>query len=91
MHIRSDRKALLGRTSRLLGQVNAIRKAIEEGRDEDCYDVLQLMTSARGALDGLIRLFLEGHIREHVVAGKGEARRNEAAEELIRTLRSFLK
>ncbi len=91
MHIVADRKALLSRTDRLLGQVGAIRRIIEEGRDKECYSVLHLMTSARGALDGLIRLYLEGHIRDHVVSVPKEAKRSEAGEQLILALRAFLR
>jgi DNA-binding FrmR family transcriptional regulator len=90
MHIRDDRKALLARTQRLLGQIEAIREVIREGRDEDCYDVLHRMTSARGALDSLIQLFVEGHIREHVVNANNAKSRAEAGEILIKAVRTFL-
>ncbi|MHC4777262.1 MAG: metal/formaldehyde-sensitive transcriptional repressor [Planctomycetota bacterium] len=91
MHIRSDRKTLLGRASRLAGQVNAIREIIERGEDEDCYAVMQQLAAARGALDALTRVFLEGHIREHVAGAKTGAARKRGGDELIQTLRSFLK
>lgn len=90
MHIQADRKALLSRINRLQGQVEAIRKTVDEGKDEDCYAVLHLMTSARGALDGLIRLFLEGHVREHLVGVAGQKEREKAGEELLKTLKAFL-
>ncbi|MCU0722297.1 MAG: metal/formaldehyde-sensitive transcriptional repressor [Planctomycetes bacterium] len=90
MHIRSDSKALLARVARLEGQIRGLRATIERGEDSDCYAVMQQLAAARGALDGLIRLFIEGHIREHVV-GAGDPARERAGEELIQTLRSFLK
>ena len=90
MHIRSDRKALLARVGRLEGQIRSLRSMIEAGHDEDCYPFMQQLAAARGALDGLTRLFIEGHIRDHVVSPAEPARRT-AAEELIRTLRSFLR
>ena len=90
MHIQDDRKALLARSQRLLGQIEAIRDVIREGNDEDCYLVLHRMTSARGALDSLIRLFVEGHIRAHVVNVEDQKSRTEAGEVLIKAVRTFL-
>jgi DNA-binding FrmR family transcriptional regulator len=90
MHIRSDRKALLARLARLDGQLRGVRMLVERGEDSDCYAVMQQLAAARGALDGLVRLFIEGHIREHVV-GAGDPARDKAGEELIQTIRSFLK
>jgi DNA-binding FrmR family transcriptional regulator len=90
MHIRHDRKALLARVARIEGQIRSLRVTIEGGEDADCYSVMQQLAAARGALDGLTRLFIEGHIREHV-AGPGNAARAQAAEDLILTLRSFLR
>ncbi len=91
MHIQADRKALLGRAKRLAGQVNAIKETVERGEDEDCYAVMQQLAAARGALDALTRIFLEGHIRDHVAGAKSQASRTRGGDELIQTLRSFLK
>ena len=90
MHIQADRKALMSRIKRLQGQVEAIRKTVDEGRDEDSYAVLHLMMSARGAVDGLIRLFIEGHVREHLVGVADKKEREKAGEELIKSLQAFL-
>jgi len=90
MHIRNDRKALLARVARIEGQIRGLRATIERGVDTDCYAVMQQLAAARGALDGLTRLFIEGHIREHV-AGSGDPARERAGEDLILTLRSFLR
>ncbi|MHC5038767.1 MAG: metal/formaldehyde-sensitive transcriptional repressor [Planctomycetota bacterium] len=91
MHIQSDRKALLRRVRRLFGQVQAIKDTLEKGEDEDCYAIMLQLASARGALDALTRIFLEGHIRDHVVDVKSPAARTRGGEELIQTLRSFFR
>jgi DNA-binding FrmR family transcriptional regulator len=91
MHMQTDRDALLRRLNRLLGQLTAVRGAIEKGEDRECYAVMQQLAAARGALDGLTRLFLEGHIQRHVVGAKNATARAEGGEELIQTLRSFLR
>jgi DNA-binding FrmR family transcriptional regulator len=91
MHIHTDRKSLLRRVNRLSGQITAIHRLIEDGKDEDCYAVMQQLAAARGALDGLSRHFIEGHVREHVAEPKSPTARREGAAELIKTLRSFLR
>ena len=90
MHIHSDRKALLSRVKRLQGQIEAIRTTVAEGKDDDSYAVLHLMMSARGAMDGLIRLFIEGHVREHLVGVADKKEREKAGVELIKSLQAFL-
>jgi DNA-binding FrmR family transcriptional regulator len=55
--------------------------------------VLQLITSAQGAMNGLMVEVLEGHIRCHVLGPKDKpnSERAQAAEELLAVLRSCLK
>jgi DNA-binding FrmR family transcriptional regulator len=91
MHLEKDRQALLKRANRLIGQLNAVRDLIASGEGDDCYTVLQQLAAARGALDSMARLFLEGHILEHVVQPGKPAERRAAGEELVRTLKSFLR
>jgi len=89
-HITKQRKALLARVNRLIGQMNALKGAIEEGEsDADCSAVLQQLSSIRGALNGLQMLYLEEHLRQHVARGGTVAARVEAAEELVGALRSY--
>ncbi len=91
MHIQKDRQALLKRLDRLQGQLAAVRRLIEKGEDSDSYSVMHQFAAARGALDGVTRLFVEGHIREHLVGARNMTLREEAGEQLIKTLQSFLK
>ena len=51
-HTIKDKKKLLSRIRRIKGQSEAIERALEG--DSDCEDILQLVASCRGALNGLM-------------------------------------
>jgi DNA-binding FrmR family transcriptional regulator len=89
-HVSSDRKKLLARVRRIQGQLNALHQVLET-RD-DCREVLHLLASCRGSINGLMNEVLEGHIRFHLMGGEPEqaAKQAEAAEELIEVLRKYL-
>jgi DNA-binding FrmR family transcriptional regulator len=90
-HTLNDKDKLIWRIRRIRGQVEAVERAVNEG--QDCSDLLQLVTAARGAMTSLIVEILEGHIREHVLDPKQDPGSPHvvAAEELIDVLRSYLK
>ena len=89
-HIRKDRKKLLARVRRIQGQLNALHEALEA--KDDCTEVLHLLASCRGSINGLMSEVLEGHIRFHLMGGEPEraAKQDEAAEELIEVLKQYL-
>jgi DNA-binding FrmR family transcriptional regulator len=89
-HTIRRKKRLSHRVARIRGQVEALARALDS--EAECGDVLRLIASARGAMDGLMAEVLEGHIRDHVFRGasaKSEGKR--AAEDLIDLIRSYLK
>jgi DNA-binding FrmR family transcriptional regulator len=90
-HTTKDKDKLLARVRRIRGQLEAIERGLES--EEECASVLQLMASARGALNGLMAEVMEGHIRFHVLAPDGAKNRAqaEAAEELVDVIRAYLK
>jgi len=90
-HTIREKNKLLNRVSRLRGQIEAIERALEQ--EVECADVLQLIASARGAMNGLMAEVLEEHIRMHVVDPSCEpnAEKARGAEELIDVVRSYLK
>lgn len=53
--------------------------------------VLQLLAGARGAMISLMAELIEGHIRFHVLIGREKRQQQEAAQELIDVVRSYLK
>jgi DNA-binding FrmR family transcriptional regulator len=84
-----EKRKLANRLSRLRGQVEAMRAALEG--DAECTALLQQATACRGALDGFIANVIEHHIRQHLVDPKHSAvDRAEAAEELIQVVHAYL-
>ena len=82
-HTRKNKLKMIARTRRIRGQIEAIERALEgDGENED---ILQLVASCRGALNGLIAELIEGHLMFHVLPPEGRAQSSqlEAAEELI--------
>lgn len=88
-HTIQSKIKILNRVSRIKGQLEAFAKAIDIEADE--YQVMQLLASVRGALNGLTSEIVEGHIREHIVEAKDKKLAAEAGEELIDIMRSFMK
>lgn len=90
MHTVEEKPKLILRIKRIKGQIAAIERALEA--DQDCSDVLQLITAARGAMNGLMAELLEGHIRFHVINSKQlSSEQALATDELIEIVRSYLK
>lgn len=88
-HTIKDKAKILARVNRIKGQLEAFAKAIEAEQDE--YQVMQLLASCRGALNGLMAEVVEGHIRDHIVEAENKKMAAEAGEELIDIMRSFIK
>jgi DNA-binding FrmR family transcriptional regulator len=89
-HTVHQKTKLSQRVARIRGQVDAIARALDE--EKDCSEVMRLIASARGAMNGLMGEVLEDHIREHAFGDKSErGSRDRAAEELIDVVRSYLR
>ena len=89
-HVIGNKVKLVQRVARIRGQVEAVARALDE--EQDCGEVLRLIASARGAMNGLMAEVLEDHIRAHVFGGEaGGSPRGQAAEELIEVVRSYLR
>ena len=91
VHTIREKNKLLARVRRIRGQVEAIERALET--EIDCADVLQVIASVRGAMNGLMAEVMEDHIRFHVVdpAREPNSQRAQGAQELIDVVRTYLK
>ncbi|HET6217351.1 MAG TPA: metal/formaldehyde-sensitive transcriptional repressor [Acidobacteriaceae bacterium] len=80
---------MLSRIRRIKGQAEAIERAVEG--DGECEDILQLVASCRGALNGLMAELIEGHLRFHVLSPgqKTLPSQLEAAEQLISVVKRY--
>jgi DNA-binding FrmR family transcriptional regulator len=90
-HTIREKKKLLNRVRRIRGQVEAVEKALEA--EDDCAVIIQTITAARGALNGLMAQLLEGHVREHLIDPQREPTQDqlEAADLLVDVVRSYLR
>lgn len=89
-HTIRDKQKLLNRVRRIRGQINAIEQALNE--ESDCINILQQITSCRGAMNGLLAVVLEDHIRTHLVdADAHDGEHSDAKEQLIDVVHSYFK
>jgi FrmR/RcnR family transcriptional regulator, repressor of frmRAB operon len=90
-HTIREKTKPVNRVRRIRGQVEAVERALEQ--ELGCGDVLQLITAARGAINGLMGEVIEDHIRMHLIdpAAHPNTEGAHAAEELIDVVRSYLK
>ncbi len=88
-HTIRDRRKLLARVRRIKGQCEAIERALDG--EAGCSQTLQLIASARGAMNGLMALVLEEHLRSHVLTGTSVSARTDAADELVGVVRAYFK
>ncbi len=88
-HTVREKSKLLTRVRRIRGQVEALERGLEN--EVGCADMLMLIASVRGAVNGLMAEVMEDHIRRHVVDPRSERARSQGAEELIEVVRAYLK
>ncbi len=90
-HTIREKQKLIARTRRIRGQAEAVERALEA--EIGCADVLMLVASMRGAINGLTAELMEDHIRHHVVDPDRDANPDRArgAAELIDVVRTYLK
>ena len=90
-HLSKDPAKLVARIRRLQGQLDAVARALEN--DTPCGEVLQLVASIRGAVNGLTVELIEDYVRHHVVDPDAETDPDKArgAADLLAVLRTYLK
>jgi len=90
-HTVKERAKLLARVRRIKGQLEAVERALDA--EKECGEVLQLVASVRGAINGLTVELIEDHIVHHVVDPHHEpdADRAKGAADLIEVIRTYLK
>jgi DNA-binding FrmR family transcriptional regulator len=90
-HTQEEKKKLLHRVRRIMGQVAAIEKALDQ--EGECSEVLHNISACRGAMDALMAEVIEGHIRFHILGCNGTVteEQTKAADDLVSALRAYLK
>jgi DNA-binding FrmR family transcriptional regulator len=90
-HTIKNKDKLVARIRRIRGQVNAIEKSLED--EKECSDILNVVASCRGALNGLMSELIEDHVMMHVLdhQKKPSVEQARAAEQLLSVLKAYLK
>ena len=89
-HTIIGKRKLLTRVRKVKGQAIAIESLLEG--EPDCMKVLQQIAAIKGAVNGLMKEVLEGHLREHLGADNlSQEQRTEEVEQVILVLKSYLK
>ncbi len=86
-HTSREKLDLVNRTKKIIGQLESVLRGLNE--DEQCADVLQRLSAARGAINALMGELLEDHIRNHMPRNSKSS--EEAAEDVIEIVRTYLK
>lgn len=86
----ADKKRILTRVRKIKGQVEALEKALESGKE--CQLLLQQIASFRGAANGLMNDILETHLRDELreILPAGESQ-SAKVDELAGLIHSYLK
>ena len=74
-HTIRDKQKLKARTSKIQGQVAALKTMLDE--PHECAAVLQQIAAIRGAVNGLMREVIKGHLTEHIVHQGDEIKRKD--------------
>lgn len=85
-----EKKKLNNRLRRVIGQVEAVGRMIED--EEYCVDILMQLSAATGALDKVGQIVLEEHIKTCVsdaIESGDAADRDEKIAELIKIFRKY--
>ncbi len=86
-HTTREKVDLVNRTKKIIGQLESVLRGLNE--DEQCAEVLQRLSAARGAINALMGELLEDHIRNHMPTNSKSS--EEAAEDVIEIVRTYLK
>ena len=90
-HTIREKQKLLARVRRIRGQVEAVERALES--EAGCEQVMHLLASTRAAMAGLTAEVVEDHVRTHRLEAEDVpgAARQEAAEQLMSVIRTYLR
>lgn len=90
-HTIREKNKLLARVKRIKGQLDAVERALEA--EAECEKVMHLLVSARAAMTGLTAEVVEDHVRTHLVDTERfpDALREDAVEELLAVIRTYMK
>ncbi|MDK9758172.1 Ni(II)/Co(II)-binding transcriptional repressor RcnR [Vibrio sp. D173a] len=88
-HTAKDKKKLTARVSKIQGQANGLKKMLDE--EQECQDVLQQIAAIRGAVNGLMKEVIKGHLHEHLVLEEDKDQREADMNVVMKVIDSYVK
>lgn len=92
-----ENKKLINRINRIQGQVNSVKKKLENKTEEniDPYELVRELSAIKGAVNGMITSYIEHYAKGHLVSSIRESKDELSAtilmDELINILKSYSK
>ena len=86
-HPRSERGAQKVRVRRVVGQLNAIERMLEE--DRDCSEILMQLLAARKALKSLGETLIRSHMQHCIEDAHSPAESRKHLQELLVVLKRY--
>ena len=87
-HSRSERDAQKLRVRRIVGQLNAIERMLEE--DRDCSEILMQLVSARKAIKSLSETLIHSHMQHCIEHAHSPAEGRKHLQELLVVLERYV-
>jgi DNA-binding FrmR family transcriptional regulator len=87
-HFHSERDAQKLRVHRIVGQMNAIERMLEE--DCDCSKILMQLVSARKAIKSLSETLIDSHLRHCIDHARSSAEGRKHLQELLVVLQRYV-
>ena len=88
-HTPRDKKSLQTRVNKIQGQLNGLKNMLDQ--PHECAAVLQQIAAIRGAVNGLMREVIKGHLSEHIVHQCDEEKREQDLTVVLKVLDSYIK
>lgn len=90
-HTVSEKDRLIRRVQRVMGQLDAIKRALED--DHECSEIMHLISAARGGVNSLMAEVVEDHILEHMVEPnrRRSSAEHRAAQDLVEIVRAYVR
>lgn len=86
-HSRSEREAQKLRVRRIVGQMNAIERMLDE--DRDCAEILMQLVSARKAIKSLSENLIHSHMQHCIEHAHSAAEGRKHLHELLSVLKRY--
>lgn len=78
-----ENTALVHRLNRAQGQIEAIKKLLESGKNKDCVKTLQQLKAAQNALKKFAQAFVHQHLDECLQSKPTQAKLKQGLMEVI--------